>query len=208
LLFLAHPQVFNVLLQVLDDGHLTDGKGRTVDFSNTIVILTSNLGSNLLLQAQEKAPGSSLSAETQQSVMNIVRQHFRPEFLNRLDDILVFSPLSTTNLRLIVRVLLLQLQARLEAHNLQLDVDDKAVDYILAQSYEPAYGARPIRRFIEHVLTTELSRQLVSGNLPANSNVTFTVNSAGSLHLDVHHYVDSDEELAAAAAAAAAKSAK
>jgi ATP-dependent Clp protease ATP-binding subunit ClpB len=183
---------------VLDDGRLTDGKGRTVDFSNTIVILTSNLGSDLLLQAQAQAPGVSLSPETLEGVMNIVRRHFRPEFLNRLDDIVVFSPLSAANLQSIVRMLLSQLQTRLEAYNLRLAVDDKAVDYILAKSYEPAYGARPIKRFIEKFLTTKISRELVSGNLPANSNVTFTVNSAGSLHLDVYHFVDSDEELAAA----------
>jgi len=168
----AHPQVFNVLLQVLDDGRLTDGQGRVVDFTNTVIIMTSNLGSDLLLEASEKS--AVIPQETKDKVMNIVRKHFRPEFLNRLDDILMFTPLGKEQLREVVRLQLKNLAKRLEDRHIELRLENSALDYVLQESYNPAYGARPMRRYIEKHIVTELSRLIISGEVLDDQIVTIS----------------------------------
>lgn len=181
----AHPQVLNILLQTLDDGHLTDSKGRKVDFSNTVVILTSNLGADILLRdAVVEAPGSKdadaagISASTEEAVMKVVHRHFRPEFLNRLDDIILFQPLRQSELRSICRNLLKLMEERLAERDLSIQCSDAAYDNILEQSYDPAFGARPVRRFIEREVVTQLSRKIIAGNLPNHSTVMIDVDHA------------------------------
>jgi len=161
----AHPEVLNLLLQVLDDGRLTDGQGRCVDFTNTVVVLTSNVGAHLLLRGGEK---------DKESCAALVRQTFRPELLNRLGGVIMFERLGQAQLRRIVRQHIAQVQRRLEEKAITLEVDDGACDHILRQSYDPEYGARPIRRFVEGTLVTALSRRLLEGTLSENSTVQIT----------------------------------
>ncbi len=136
----AHPQVWNVLLQVLDDVRLTDGRGRVVDFGNTIIILTSNLGSKILLEAQSKNPGQALSDATKKAVMDTVKSHFKPEFLNRLDDQIIFSPLTRNDLHKIADILMDGLRARVEQQGITLSIDNTAIDAMLEASFDPQYG--------------------------------------------------------------------
>jgi len=161
------------VLQVLDDGRLTDGSGRTVDFKNTVLILTSNLGSEDLLNNITST--GDITDEAREKVMQAVRRHFKPEFLNRLDDIVIFQPLTYDNLRDITRLQIAEVAKRLQAVNRNtLEADDKAIDFILKESYDPNYGARPIRRYIEKSLVTQLSRLLISGTVPDRSTIRIT----------------------------------
>jgi len=162
-----------VLLQLLDDGRLTDSKGRTVDFSNTIVIMTSNLGSQHLLNAP-KSP--TLLEATRQKVLTEVRKFFRPEFLNRLDDIVLFKSLGFAELHSIVDSTFDDINSRLTEKRIVLTATPAAKDYVLEQSYDPDYGARPIKRWVERYVTTELSRLIISGALPDDSDVQVNVN--------------------------------
>jgi ATP-dependent Clp protease ATP-binding subunit ClpB len=166
----AHIQIWNVLLQVLDDGRLTDGHGRTVDFSNTVIIMTSNLGSEYLLKA-DAVVGGELSQGTKDKVMATVKSHFRPEFLNRLDDIVIFHPLNQQNLRQIVQIQVAALVKRLKDRDISLKLQDSAADLILSQAYDPVYGARPLKRFLEKNIVTKLSRLLIGGELQDHSQV-------------------------------------
>eukprot|EP01012_Entosiphon_sulcatum_P042571 TRINITY_DN5662_c0_g4_i1.p1 TRINITY_DN5662_c0_g4~~TRINITY_DN5662_c0_g4_i1.p1 ORF type:complete len:952 (+),score=162.67 TRINITY_DN5662_c0_g4_i1:116-2971(+) len=169
----AHPEVLNVLLQLMDDGRLTDGQGRTVDFSNTVLILTSNLGGAecLALGTESGDPssktGSRQEAEresaTRERVMQHVRDHFRPEFVNRLDEVLVFRPLAKHHLREVVQLLTQQIAVRLEEKGLSLKLEDSAIDVVLAEAYDPLYGARPLRRYLEKRVSTELGRIILAG---------------------------------------------
>jgi ATP-dependent Clp protease ATP-binding subunit ClpB len=154
----AHPDVFNILLQVLDDGRLTDGKGRTVDFRNVVIIMTSNLGS------QHIQPGASDHESIRKQVLSEVRRHFRPEFLNRVDELIVFHALERAQMGSIVRVQLQGVAALLEDRGLRLDVSPKAVDFLSARGYDPAYGARPLKRAIQTWLTNPLARRLLQGD--------------------------------------------
>ncbi|ORX64072.1 AAA ATPase domain-containing protein [Basidiobolus meristosporus CBS 931.73] len=174
----AHPQVLNVLLEVLDDARLTDGQGRVVDFSNTVIILTSNVGQELILNTLGNPENAGVLDEgTKQLVMNQVKGHFRPELLNRLDDIIVFSPLSQDNLRDIVKIQVERIAKRLVDKDIDLVMSDAASDLVLRLSYDPTYGARPVRRFLEKHLVTQLSRALLSGQLLEHTIVT--VNAQG-----------------------------
>src|SRR3990167_680957 len=164
----AHSDVFNVLLQVLDDGRLTDGQGRTIDFVNTVIILTSNLGSDQL------AKTGLQTEEAKNRVLSVVRGHFRPEFLNRLDDIVVFTPLQTSDLRNIVRLQLQYISSKLNERNIILRVDDKGIDAIIAASYNPSYGARPLRRYIEKQIGTKIGKLIIGGKLTENSIAEIT----------------------------------
>ncbi|MCP5473120.1 MAG: ATP-dependent chaperone ClpB [Sinobacteraceae bacterium] len=155
----AHPDVFNVLLQVLDDGRLTDGQGRTVDFRNAVVIMTSNLGSNVI---QEYA-GEKNYTRMKSAVMEIVQQHFRPEFINRIDDIVVFHPLGTAQIRAIVDIQLGLLRRRLAERNMDLVLDDAARDLIGEAGFDPVYGARPLKRAIQQQIENPLAQQLLQG---------------------------------------------
>lgn len=168
----AHVQVLNILLQVLDDGRLTDGQGRVVDFSNVVIILTSNLGSDILLKSVDSE--GTLKESARDQVMNVVKMHFRPEFLNRMDDIVIFHPLSKKHLHNIVRLQVLAVGKRLEDRDIHLDIDESALDLILAQAYDPLYGARPLRRYLEKHIVTQLSRMIIAGELLDDSMVHIT----------------------------------
>lgn len=164
----AHISVFNTLLQVLDDGRLTDGQGRTVDFRNTVIIMTSNLGAEHLLSG---LLGKCSMQVARDRVMQEVRKQFRPELLNRLDEIVVFDPLSHDQLRKVSRLQMKDVASRLAERGIALAVTDAALDHILAESYDPIYGARPIRRWLERKVVTELSRMLVREEIDENSTV-------------------------------------
>ncbi|MDG6794633.1 ATP-dependent chaperone ClpB [Glaesserella parasuis] len=164
----AHPDVFNILLQVLDDGRLTDGQGRTVDFRNTVVIMTSNLGSHLI---QENAENMSYD-EMKTIVMNVVGQHFRPEFINRIDETVVFHPLDKENIRAIARIQLERLIKRMAERGYEVTVTDAAVDHIGEAGFDPLFGARPLKRAIQQELENTLAQQILSGKLFPNSPVT------------------------------------
>jgi ATP-dependent Clp protease ATP-binding subunit ClpB len=155
----AHPEVFDVLLQVLDDGRLTDGQGRTVDFRNVILILTSNLGSHFLVDP------TLTDAQKKDSVLDTVRLSFKPEFLNRLDDIVVFSALEKTELRRIARLQTDRLAARLRDRRITLDVTDEALDWLADEGNDPAYGARPLRRLVQTAIGDQLAREILSGEV-------------------------------------------
>jgi len=176
----AHNQVWNILLQVLDDGRLTDGQGRTVDFTNTVIIMTSNLGSEHLLHGIVKEDGEGdegkvvISEQTKKKVMEVVKKHFRPEFLNRLDDIVMFHPLGRKELRKIVELQITRISKRLEERDITVVLQNSASDVILKHSFDPVYGARPIRRYLEKQVGTQVSRMLLSGELADHSTVTIT----------------------------------
>jgi len=166
----AHPQVFDILLQVLDDGRLTDGQGRTVDFRNVILILTSNMGSQFLVD-------QNLDMEQKkEAVMNVVNASFKPEFLNRLDDIIMFDPLSVEDLAKIVDIQVAQLAKRLEPRRLTLDVTSAASEWLGLAGYDPAYGARPLRRLVQREIGDRLARGLLSGNIVDGDTVVVDVN--------------------------------
>ncbi|KAI9335336.1 P-loop containing nucleoside triphosphate hydrolase protein [Obelidium mucronatum] len=162
----AHPQVLNILLQVLDDGRLTDGQGRVVDFTNTVIIMTSNIGARYLQEVDD------VTNEVEARVMQEVKSTFKPELLNRISDIVVFSPLRQKQLHKIVYAQLSQISQRLESRNIKLQMTDAAANSILEASYDPHYGARPLRRYLERRVVTQLSRMLVAGELPDQSVAT------------------------------------
>jgi ATP-dependent Clp protease ATP-binding subunit ClpB len=169
----AHPEVFDILLQVLDDGRLTDGQGRTVDFRNTLLILTSNLGSNYLVDP-------SLMPDTKkQSVMGVVRAHFKPEFLNRLDEVVLFDALSKDDLAHIVDLQLALLEQRLAVRRITISVTDAARSWLAETGYDPAYGARPLRRLIQSAIGDPLARRLIAGEVVDGGAVTVDVGADG-----------------------------
>ena len=166
----AHNDVFNVLLQILDDGRLTDSHGRTVDFKNTIIIMTSNIGSTYLIEnASERG---EIEEHVRRKVMTELRNHFRPEFLNRVDEIVLFKPLTLSEIKRIVDLQLKLLRGRLRERHLELELTEAAKDYIAREGYDPVYGARPLKRFLQRHLETALSRQILAGTIPENSRVT------------------------------------
>lgn len=165
----AHPDVFNILLQILDDGRITDSQGRTVDFKNTIIILTSNLGSQYLLEGIK--PDGSISEDAQAAVMNELKGAFRPEFLNRLDEIIMFKPLTRDNLRGIIDIMVEGLRKRLADKTLSLEVTDAAKDLIIERGYDPLYGARPLRRCLQSGAETLIAKKLLSGDLSSGSTL-------------------------------------
>lgn len=169
----AHPDVFNILLQVLDDGRLTDGQGRTVDFKNTILIMTSNLGSEILLDSSES--DGKISDETKEKVMKLAQSHFKPEFLNRIDDIIMFSPLTLGVIEKIVDKFIDQLSSRLKSQEIELSIDDKAKEFIAKEGYDPAYGARPLQRFITTNIETPLAKEIIAGKVQPNSKVMISL---------------------------------
>ena len=166
----AHNDIFNVLLQILDDGRLTDSQGRTVDFKNTIIIMTSNIGSPLLIEnASEKG---EIAEQVRSKVMAELRMHFRPEFLNRVDEIVLFKPLTLSEIKRIIELQLKLLRVRLSERRLELELTEAAKEYIGREGYDPVYGARPLKRFLQRHLETALSRQILAGTIPENSRVT------------------------------------
>jgi ATP-dependent Clp protease ATP-binding subunit ClpB len=169
----AHPDVFNILLQVLDDGRLTDSKGRVVDFKNTVLIMTSNIGSQLLL---EGVTGEGTIPETvKEQVLTLLRGHFKPEFLNRIDDTILFTPLSLNNVKGIIEKMIKQLSMRLEQQEITLEISDEAKTWLAESGYDPAYGARPLKRFITREVETPLAKEIVSGRVMPKTKVTITL---------------------------------
>ena len=175
----AHPDVFNVLLQLLDDGRLTDAQGRTVDFKNTVVIMTSNIGSTTLVEAAEAGPDAFEGAA--ESVRLQLREHFRPEFLNRVDEIIVFRPLDEAQLRQIVGLLAAGVERRLSERGITLDVTDAALTLLAREGYDPVYGARPLRRAIQRRLENPLARRILAGEFGDGGTVTVDVSPDGEL---------------------------
>ncbi len=173
----AHPDVFNVLLQVLDDGRLTDGQGRTVDFRNTVIIMTSNLGSQVI---QEYA-GEGNYTRMKSAVMDIVQQSFRPEFINRIDDIVVFHPLGAAQIRAIVDIQLLYLRQRLQERNMELTLDDAARERLGEAGFDPVYGARPLKRTVQQQVENPLAQRILQGQFGPGDRVMVTVRD-GQLH--------------------------
>jgi len=159
----AHPDVFNILLQILDDGRVTDSQGRTVDFKNTILIMTSNLGSDDILEGINAS--GELSEETRARVTQLLRRSFKPEFLNRIDDTVMFTPLSRDQVKEIAGLLLKHLKDRLAQRQVSLELTDAAFDLLLDQGYDPAYGARPMKRLIQSKLETLCARAMVAGTV-------------------------------------------
>ena len=166
----AHPDVFNVLLQVLDDGRITDSQGRTVDFKNTIIILTSNLGSDLILEGIGE--NGEISEEARDGVTQLLRRSFRPEFLNRLDEIVFYKPLTKENIRGIVDLLVTDLQKRMAQRQLTVTLTDAAKDYLIAKGYDPIYGARPLKRLIQTEVETLLARWIIAEDPAPETAIT------------------------------------
>jgi ATP-dependent Clp protease ATP-binding subunit ClpB len=171
----AHPDVFNVLLQVLDDGRLTDGQGRTVDFRNTLIVLTSNLGSEVLASLPEDVDVASVRDQ----VMEVVRGAFRPEFLNRLDEILIFRRLSRGDMTGIVDIQLARLQQLLADRKITLALDDKARAWLAQAGYDPVYGARPLKRVIQRSLQNPLAELILAGRIGEGETVQVTTGEGG-----------------------------
>jgi ATP-dependent Clp protease ATP-binding subunit ClpB len=169
----AHPEVFNILLQMLDDGRVTDSQGRTVDFKNTVIIMTSNIGSHHLLERHENE--EVISSETRDLVMSQLRSHFRPEFLNRVDEIILFKPLALNEIKLIVEKLILTLQGRLADQHIQLSITDEAKAYLAENGFDPVYGARPLKRFIQRSVETKLAKEIIAGRIKEKSQVEIDI---------------------------------
>ena len=180
----AHPDVFNVLLQVLDDGRITDSQGRTVDFKNTILIMTSNIGSTYLLDGIEE--NGEIKQEARDLVDRDLRGHFRPEFLNRLDEIIMFKPLTKDNIGGIVDLLLEDLNRRLKNQELSLTLTKAAKDYIIEGGYDPVYGARPLKRYVQKYVETLTAKLILAGNIRANDRIVIDVeNGELTAHTEV-----------------------
>jgi ATP-dependent Clp protease ATP-binding subunit ClpC len=176
----AHPDVFNTLLQVLDDGRLTDSQGRTVDFKNTVVIMTSNLGSELIVGRRGplgfgRSDQSGDDAGLREQIMRRLREGFRPEFLNRIDEIVVFQALDTEQLRQITDLLLEETRRRLRAQDVEVSFDEAAVDWLAERGYQPEFGARPLRRVIQREVDNAVSRLLLDGRLSRGGRLRVTV---------------------------------
>ncbi|CAK5273304.1 unnamed protein product [Mycena citricolor] len=174
----AHPDVFNILLQVLDDGRLTDNKGRTVDFRNTIIIMTSNIGSHIIMDRLSKytddTPPESVLEETKKEVFDLMKQTIRPEFLNRIDEIVMFTPLTRDDVRQIVVLQIRQINEMLAQNSIALQVTDKAIDWLAAEGYDPMFGARPVKRTLQRYLVNELSKEILAGQVDRNSTIPST----------------------------------
>ncbi len=169
----AHPDVFNILLQILDDGRITDSQGRTVDFKNTIIIMTSNLGSQYLLEGINE--NGEIAESAKEMVMAQLRQQFRPEFLNRLDEILCFKPLTKSELEGIIDILTASLRARLEEKSLGLDITEEAKQLIIDRGFDPVFGARPLKRYLQSAVETLIAREILAGDIPAGHTIRITV---------------------------------
>ncbi|MGG1396344.1 ATP-dependent chaperone ClpB [Bacillus salipaludis] len=165
----AHPEVFNILLQALDDGRITDSQGRTVDFKNTVMIMTSNLGSQYLLEGSQNE--SEISETTRDKVFNQLRTHFRPEFLNRIDETILFKPLALSEIKTIVVKMMNELENRLKDQHIEIFVSDEAKVFIAENGFDPVFGARPLRRYIQRSIETKLARAIIAGNVRDHSKV-------------------------------------
>ena len=169
----AHPDMFNILLQVLDDGRITDSQGRTVDFKNTILILTSNLGSQYLLEGIDDE--GNLTEQAKEMVSLQLRQQFRPEFLNRLDETVFYKPLSKDNITMIIDLQIAALNRRLESQQLHCTLTDEAKQFIIDASYDPQFGARPLRRYVQHSVETLIAKKILAGDILPGAELTVSL---------------------------------
>ncbi|WP_066759537.1 ATP-dependent chaperone ClpB [Crocinitomix algicola] len=182
----AHPDVFNILLQVLDDGRLTDNKGRTVNFKNTIIIMTSNLGASIISDRFEHLTDSNknqIVTETKEEIFSLLRKTIRPEFLNRIDETIMFQPLTRKDVLAIVKIQFKQLQERLKNSRIEIDATDEALEWLALEGYDPQFGARPVKRVIQKTLMNELSKSMLAGKISADSNVLIDLKD-GELHFE------------------------
>ncbi|EUJ22940.1 hypothetical protein PGRAN_11113 [Listeria grandensis FSL F6-0971] len=168
----AHPDVFNILLQVLDDGRITDSQGRLIDFKNTVIIMTSNIGSTMLL---ERTVDGEISEKLEEDVLEVLQASFKPEFLNRVDDIILFKPLTLENIKGIVEKVVAELQVRLAGQEIKITMTDDAKRFIAEEAYDPVYGARPLKRYITRQIETPLAREIVAGKIMPHSEVAITL---------------------------------
>ena len=175
----AHPDIFNILLQVLDDGRLTDGKGRTVDFKNTIIIMTSNLGSEIL----SNATGADDPRKIKSQIMDVVKASFRPEFINRIDEIIFFHKLDKSNIKDIAKIMIANIEKRLQEHNIKLNVNDAAFIWIVNNGYDAVYGARPLKRLLKNQIENKLALKILSGEIEDNDTADIIVGSDGQLDI-------------------------
>src|SRR5690625_438005 len=169
----AHPDVFNILLQVLDDGRITDSQGRLIDFKNTIIIMTSNIGSHFLTEGV--LAGGEIPESVRESVLTEMRQAFRPEFLNRIDDTILFKPLGLSEIGKIVGLLLADLNRRLVDRQIRIELTKEAGEWVAEKGFDPVYGARPLRRFLQKQVETRLARALIAGDVEEDETVIFDV---------------------------------
>ena len=165
----AHPDVFNILLQVLDDGRITDSQGRTIDFKNTIIILTSNLGSDFILEGIEQ--NGEISEDAKEKVQKLLKQSFRPEFLNRLDEIVFYKPLKKSEISKILELLIVDLEKRLSDKHISLNLTNEAKNYLIENGYDEVYGARPLKRFVQKKLETLIAKKILTQDILPNSKV-------------------------------------
>ncbi|AQY51863.1 hypothetical protein PWEIH_03206 [Listeria weihenstephanensis FSL R9-0317] len=177
----AHPDVFNILLQVLDDGRITDSQGRLIDFKNTVIIMTSNIGSTMLL---ERTVNGEISEKLEEDVLEVLQASFKPEFLNRVDDIILFKPLTLENIKGIVEKVVAELEARLAGQEMKITMTDEAKEFIAEEAYDPVYGARPLKRYITRQIETPLAREIVAGNILPHSEVAITLKD-GAFDFDI-----------------------
>ena len=175
----AHPDVFNILLQVLDDGRITDSQGRTVDFKNTILIMTSNLGSSHLLAGIDES--GVISEEVEENVMGELRTQFRPEFLNRLDEIIMFKPLTKDNIKNIAGLLLKDVNKRLEDKEISIEITDRAMDFIAENGYDPVYGARPLKRYLQKHVETLAAKKIIANEVSPGETIKIDLSEDGQL---------------------------
>lgn len=174
----AHPDVFNILLQVLDDGRITDSQGRTVDFKNTVIILTSNLGSSYLLDGIDA--NGEITADARAAVEALLKQSFRPEFLNRLDEIVFYKPLTKDNITHIIDLIMKDLNGRLADKQLKCELTERAKNYIIETGYDPAFGARPLKRLVQRHVETLLARKIIADEVEPGTTLTVDVDENGN----------------------------
>ncbi|MCT4648141.1 MAG: AAA family ATPase, partial [Carboxylicivirga sp.] len=176
----AHPDTFNILLQVLDEGRLTDNKGRVADFKNTIIIMTSNLGSGIIqnkLEGTQEDERHNATEQAKTEVLNLLKQHVRPEFLNRIDEIVMFTPLNKEEVKEVVLIQVQSLKRMLAKKGISIDFSNTAIDYLADQGYEPQYGARPVKRVIQRLVVNQLSKQILASAITADSTIMVDINN-------------------------------
>ncbi|MDB5007584.1 MAG: clpB1, partial [Mucilaginibacter sp.] len=185
----AHPDVFNILLQVLDDGRLTDNKGRVVNFKNTIIIMTSNIGSNIIqenFQDYNEFDKEEVMAKTKNQLFELLRKTIRPEFLNRIDEIIMFTPLGRDEITEIVKLQFKQVQATLAEMGITIEASEEALDWLAQLGYDPQYGARPLKRVIQKKILNELSKQILAGKVDKESKIKLDMFDNNFVFLNEH----------------------
>jgi len=175
----AHPDVFNVLLQVLDDGRITDSQGRCVDFKNTILIMTSNIGAPYLLEGIR--PDGSMNPDAEKTVMNELHAHFRPEFLNRLDEVVLFKPLTKADISQIIYLIMNDLNKRLEDKEIKIRLSEEAKEYIVENAYDPSFGARPLKRYLQKHVETLVAKLILADEVSQNGEILITLDENENL---------------------------